>query len=179
MAWPCSGGGRWVACDSGPVSSTVRCTTGSASTLTPLICVTPAADAIAFYESVFGAVTVTRMDGPDGSVLHGELQFEDGRLQVMDPTPHVSVVGADPTSDEVRYSLAVYVPDVDRTVAIAVEHGATLREQVDDFDVTGDRFGSIRDPFGVRWTVMTRTSERTDAQVQEGLDAWAASWETA
>lgn len=145
------------------------------STLTPLIGVSPAAEAIRFYEAVLGARVTTRMDGPDGSVWHCELQLECGRLQLMDPNPQFAVVGADPASDEVAYSLAVYVPDVDATTRLAVQHGATLREEPDDFEVTGDRFASVRDPFGVRWTLMTRRQQRTDAQIQQGLDAWASS----
>ena len=67
--------------------------------------------------------------------------------------------------------------DVDATLAAARERGARVREEAADFEVTGDRFASIQDPFGVRWTIMTRVQERTDAQIQEGLDAWAASME--
>lgn len=145
------------------------------STLTPLIGVRPAAQAIQFYQAVLGARVTSRMDGPDGTVWHCELQLECGRLQVMDPHPQFSISGGDPGNDEVSYSLAVHVADVDATTRLAVAHGATLREGPDDFAVTGDRFSSIRDPFGVRWTVMTRREERTDAQIQEGLDSWAAS----
>lgn len=145
------------------------------SSLTPLIAVSPAAEAITFYESVFGARVTSRMDGPDGSVWHCELQLDAGRLQVMDPNPQFNVVGPDPASDEVPFSLALYVPDVDATTRTAVEQGATLREEPADFEVTGDRFASIRDPYGVRWTLMTRTTPRTDAEMQEALDAWAAS----
>lgn len=157
----------------GPMDTTYR--PSGYSTLTPLMAVSPAIEAITFYENVFGARVTSRMDGPDGAVWHCELQLDEGRMQLMDPNPQFNVVGADPQLDEVTYSLAIYVPDVDETVRLAVQHGATVREDVDDFEVTGDRFGSIRDPFGVRWTVMTRTQERTDAQIQEGLDAWAAS----
>lgn len=67
------------------------------------------------------------------------------------------------------------MPDVDGTVRLDVERGATVRERPADFEVTGDRFASVTDPFGVRWTVLTRTRSRTDAEVQEALDAWAGS----
>lgn len=145
------------------------------TTLTPLVAAHPASEAIRFYEDVFGARVATRMDGPDGAVWHAELELDCGRMQVMDPNPQFAVVGPDPGSDEVTFSLAIYVPDVDDTLRRAVEHGATVREEADDFDVTGDRFASIRDPFGVRWTIMTRVHERSDAEIQQGLDAWAAS----
>jgi PhnB protein len=145
------------------------------STLTPMIAVSPAAKAIDFYSTVFGAQVTARMDGPDGSVWHAELALEDGRLQVMDPNEQFHMVGQDPSSDDVRYSLAVYVPDVDATLAKATELGARVREPASDFGVTGDRFASVQDPFGVRWSIMTRRVETSDEQVQKNLDAWRES----
>jgi len=148
------------------------------TSLNPLVVVSPAAEAIDFYCAVLGARVVTRMDGPDGSVWHCELDLGTGRMTVMDPNPQFHTVASDPSTDEVSFSIAVYVPDVDATLAAARQRGARVREEAADFDVTGDRFASIQDPFGVRWTLMTRVQPRTDAQVQEGLDAWAASLQT-
>lgn len=145
------------------------------TTLTPMIVVTDAAAAIDFYAAVFGARTVTRMVGPDGKVWHCELELQSGRFQLMDANPAFHMVALDRGNDDVPFSLAVYVPDCDVTTAQAAERGATIREQPGDFDVTGDRFSSIRDPFGIRWTIMTRTTPRTDAEIQSGLDAWAGS----
>ncbi|HLS14696.1 MAG TPA: VOC family protein [Beutenbergiaceae bacterium] len=145
------------------------------TSLSPLVAVSPASAAIDFYCAVFGARITSRMDGPDGSVWHAELDFGHGRMTVMDPNPAFAVTGSDADIDEVTFSLAVYVPDVDAALASARARGARVREESADFAVTGDRFASIADPFGVRWTIMTRIEERTDAQVQEALDAWAAS----
>lgn len=145
------------------------------TTLTPLLVVSPAASAIEFYSAVFGAQVTTRMDGPDGSVWHCELDLGQGRLQLMDANEQFHAVANDPGTDEARFSLAIYVPDVDATVQLARERGARVREEAADFEVTGDRFASIQDPFGVRWTIMTRTAATTDAQVQQNLDAWSAS----
>lgn len=145
------------------------------TTLSPMLVVSPASEAIDLYTQVFGATVTSRMDGPDGSVLHAELQLPAGRLQVMDPGEQFHAVASDPTSDAVTFSLAIYVPDVDATVERARARGARVREEPADFEVTGDRFGSIQDPFGVRWTIMCRTEHRTDEQIQAALDAWGAS----
>ncbi|MGC0272655.1 VOC family protein [Pseudactinotalea sp. Z1739] len=148
------------------------------TTLSPLIVVTPASAAIDFYAAVFGAEVATRMDGPDGSVWHCELNMGHGRMTVMDPNGQFNTVANNPADDDVSFSLAIYLPDVDAVLLAARERGARVREEAADFEVTGDRFASIQDPFGVRWTIMTRMQERTDAQIQEGLDAWAASLAT-
>jgi uncharacterized glyoxalase superfamily protein PhnB len=145
------------------------------SSITPMLVVSPAAKAIEFYTEVFGARPTSRMDGPDGSVWHAELDLGSGRIQVMDPNDQWHMVGNDPSTDDARFSIAIYVPDVDATVRKAKERGARIREDVSDFEVTGDRFGSIQDPFGVRWSVMTRTVETSDEQVQKNLDAWRES----
>ena len=55
------------------------------TTLTPFLVCSPAREAIAFYGSVFGATAVGVMDGPDGTVMHAELQLPLGRLQLSDP----------------------------------------------------------------------------------------------
>ena len=115
------------------------------------------------------------MAGPDGSVWHCELDFGTGRLQVMDPNEQFHTVASDPSSVDARFSLGVYVPDVDEVVRRAVERQARVREEAGDFEITGDRFASIQDPFGVRWTVLSRKKATTDAQIQQNLDAWLAS----
>ena len=56
------------------------------TSLTPFLCIDGASAAIDFYVSVFGAELVDRMDGPNGTVAHAELDFGDGRLQLSDPT---------------------------------------------------------------------------------------------
>src|SRR5699024_12193083 len=117
----------------------------------------------------------TRMDGPDGSVWHCELDLGQGRMTVMDPNPDFATVANEAADDDVTFSMAIYVPDVDGVLQAARDRGARVREEASGYTVTGDRYASIQDPFGVRWTIMTRREERTDAQVQEGLDAWAAS----
>ena len=56
------------------------------TSLTPFLCIDGASAAIDFYVSVFGAKLVDRMDGPDGTVAHAELDFGNGRLQLGDPS---------------------------------------------------------------------------------------------
>ena len=48
-----------------------------------------------------------------------------------------------------------------------------MREKPDTF-VTGDRFASIRDPFGQRWAVMTRVEDVSPEEQERRLAEWAA-----
>jgi len=155
---------------------TVNGTPRSATSLTPFVVVSPAADAIDFYVSVFGARLVDRTDlpGPDGttSVAHAVLDLGQGLLQLGDPSPAYHLV-ARPDGDDDCYSLGLYRPDVDAVVERAVAAGATLREPVTDF-VSGDRYASLRDPFGVRWSVMTRVEDLSDEESARRVAEWAA-----
>jgi PhnB protein len=74
--------------------------------------------------------------------------------------------------------MGVYVPDVDDAVARAVEAGAVIREAPSDF-VSGDRYASIRDPFGVRWSVMTRVEDLSEQESVRRVAEWAASFTSA
>ncbi len=143
------------------------------TTLTPFLVCSPASEAIRFYEEVFGATLVSRMDGPGGTVVHAELDLGDGRLQLGDPSEQYGLVAPERSSDSVSGSTCIYVPDVDAVFAKAVERGATVREKPDTF-VTGDRFASVHDPFGHRWAVMTRVEDVSPEEAERRLAEWGA-----
>ncbi len=143
------------------------------SSLTPFLAVTPARDAITFYCDVFGA-TVVGVTAFGDVVAHAELDLGNGRLQLGEPSPEYHLA-AQSTTDDACYSIALYCPDVDALVARAVAAGAVVREPVTDF-VSGDRYGSIRDPFGVRWSIMTRIEDIPDAESARRVEEWAAQY---
>lgn len=143
------------------------------TSLTPFLVVSDGAGAIDFYTSVFGAQLTARTDAPDGTVAHAELDFGNGRLQLGDANPAYSLVAATGGEGPVTHSICLYCEDVDAVVARARAAGATVREEVSTF-VTGDRFGSILDPFGQRWAIMTRVEDVSDEEAQRRVDAWMA-----
>jgi uncharacterized glyoxalase superfamily protein PhnB len=143
------------------------------TTLTPFLVCSPASAAIDFYVTVFGATVVSRMDGPDGTVPHAELDFGDGRLQLGDASEEYDLVAPDASAEAMSSSTCIYVPDVDAVFARAVEHGARVREEPSTF-VTGDRFASVVDPFGHRWAIMTRVEDVSPDEAERRLADWAA-----
>ena len=52
----------------------------------------------------------------------------------------------------------MYVEDVDAAVQQAVDAGAEITMPVDDM-FWGDRFGSLRDPFGHSWALATHVED--------------------
>jgi len=143
------------------------------SAITPHIAVTDAARALDFYRDILGAriLDVTEMGG---IVAHAVLDFGNGQLTLGDAQPDYHLVAPDPAGDEVTYSLALYVPDADAAFERAVAAGARVRAQPSTF-VTGDRFASIIDPFGVRWALMTRVEDLSFEESTRRVAEWAAS----
>lgn len=144
------------------------------TSLTPFLAVEGAANAIEFYRSVFEArvVDVTEMGG---LVVHADLDFGQGRLQLGEPSPDHGLVAA-PRGDVDCYSIGLYCANVDDIVERAEQAGATIREPVSTF-VSGDRFASIRDPFGVRWSIMSRVEDLSETESARRVADWAAAQE--
>lgn len=145
--------------------------------LTPFIVVDRPAEAIAFYETVFGAKTksVTEFDNEGTKVVvHADLDFGNGYLQLGAANPDYRLVPP-PGDGNACYSLGIYVPAVDKTLALAVAGGATVREPVASF-VSGDRYCSILDPYGIRWSIMTRVEDLSEEESQRRVAEWSKSF---
>lgn len=112
----------------------------------------------------------------DGVMVHAELRFDQGVLQIGEINPAYGLVAA-PEGDGDCYSLALYCADVDALVERAVAAGATVREPLADF-VTGDRFASVRDPYGVRWSLMSRVEDLSEEESRRRVAQWAAKQQT-
>jgi PhnB protein len=138
--------------------------------LTPYIVVQGAARAIDFYRRVFGAHEDFRLVEPGGKVGHAELCFGDFRLMLADEYPDFGAL-APASVGGTPVSLHLYVADVDATMTLAEEEGATvLRAAKDEF--YGDRAGVLMDPFGHRWHLATRKSAVSAEEMQR---LWTAA----
>ncbi|MNI41456.1 Glyoxalase-like domain protein [compost metagenome] len=146
------------------------------TTITPFIVVNNPAEAIAFYETVFEAKAKSVTDiGDDGNkiIIHADIDFGNGFLQLGATNPAYRLV-LPPGEGDVCYSLGIYVPDVDYTYSLAVANGATVREQPANF-VSGDRYCSILDPFGIRWSIMTRIEDIPEEESYRRVVEWSKS----
>lgn len=106
-------------------------------------------------------------------VVHAELDFGQGRLQLGEPNPDYGLVPA-PAGEDDCYSMGLYCADVDALVARAEQAGAVVREPLSTF-VSGDRFASVRDPFGVRWSLMSRVEDLSQDESDRRVAEWAAA----
>lgn len=120
--------------------------------LTPYLCCRNAGAAIEWYVDVFGArLTYQPYVDADGRVGHAEIDIDGAALMLSDGYPEVGVT--EPSPDQLpTYSMYLHVPDVDATVALAVEGGAIVQREAEDA-FHGARVATIIDPFGIRWTL--------------------------
>ncbi len=140
-------------------------------TVTPYLVVKGAAHAIDFYKKAFGATEHFRMPGPNGTVLHAELQLGDSRIMLADECPEMGFTAPE---NRTPMSLMVYVPDVDKAAAQAVAAGMKTERAVAD-QFYGDRSGNFVDPFGHRWTIATHVEDVSTEEMNRRMAAMAKS----
>lgn len=131
------------------------------TTLTPYLCVHDGPAALAFYRAAFGAVDQgEHFIDPSGRVGHAELRIQGELLMVSDEHPEIGVVSPK-TLGGTSVGLYLDCPDVDKLVAAAVQHGATLERPVEETPY-GTRSGTVVDPFGHRWHISTLVRDVSD-----------------
>ena len=125
--------------------------------LTPYLNVRNGAAALDFYERAFGAKIYLRLDAPDGRVGHAEFHIEGSAVMLSDEFPEMGAVSPE-TLGGVASSLMIYLENVDARFAQAIAAGATVERPVKD-QFYGDRSGTLKDPFGHRWTLATHVED--------------------
>ncbi len=100
-----------------------------------------------FYRRAFGAETATILP-PDekGRTMHAHLYINGSSLMLNDPFPEHGCALQKPQG----FSVLLMVEDIDAAWRRAVEAGAEVVMPVQEM-FWGDRFGQLRDPFGVLW----------------------------
>lgn len=132
--------------------------------ITPFMVCAGASDAIAWYKNAFGAVELSRLQGPGGKVMHAMIRIGDSSLMLVDADPERGMV-APIKGAGAPVTIHLYVEDADKVFARAVEQGATARMPVSD-TFWGDRFGALVDPFGHSWTIATHVRDMTPEEIQ-------------
>jgi PhnB protein len=133
------------------------------SAVTPYITVKGASAAIDFYKKAFGAEESYRLDGPDGKVMHAEIRIGGAPIMLHDEMPDWKALSPQ-TIGDTACSLMLYVSDADAVVKRAVAAGATLTMEVAD-QFYGDRCGSIKDPFGHKWSIATHIEDVSNEEI--------------
>lgn len=98
---------------------------------------------IRFVTEVFGAKQLRRVDNPDGTIMHAELQIDDTVVMV-----------ADGGSSSFPVWLHIYVSDVDASYRRALDAGGVSAGEPSEDDGI-DRRAGVKDPVGNTWWIST------------------------
>jgi PhnB protein len=131
------------------------------NSISPYLSIKGASAAIEFYQSLFGAEVLSRMER-NGIVFHAELKIGNTVMMLGEDTYDNSKrpVGA--------LSLGIYVTDVDSIYQKALNLGACSQDTPTN-KFWGDRMGSFIDPYGIRWGVSQRLRNLTQSELDQGL----------
>lgn len=140
--------------------------------ITPYLRVRGADRALEFYKKAFGAKVKGRMAGPEGQVMHAEMQVFNTRVMLSDEFPERGSLSPESLKGS-AVGLFVYTRDVDGAIARAVAAGATVTMPAQDM-FWGDRFGTIRDPFGHDWQLATHKEDVAPKEMQRRFQAMQA-----
>ena len=123
--------------------------------ITPYLYYEDVDGALAWLTKAFGFRERMRLPGPDGRIVHAEVQLADGVVMMGNPGPEYRgprKLGA------ATQNIYVYVDDVDRHHEHARNAGAKiLAEPKDQF--YGDRSYGAEDPEGHQWYFATHVRD--------------------
>jgi uncharacterized glyoxalase superfamily protein PhnB len=121
------------------------------SGVVPYLQVSDAAAAAEFYKRAFGAEEVARHAmGDDPRLIHVHLYINDGSVMLSDAFPE----HGHPHEAPAGYTLHIQVDDADFWWNRAIEAGGQVVLPL-QLMFWGDRYGQLRDPFGVLWSIAT------------------------
>ncbi len=119
--------------------------------ITPAIFYDDPAAALDWLSMTFGFKTRLSIPGPDGGIVHAEMQFEDGVIMLGPAAAMDEGKSPEALGGSVTQSLYVYVDDVDAHCAQARESGAKIVSELED-KFYGDRTYAAKDLEGHLWT---------------------------
>ena len=132
-------------------------------TVTPYLIVHGVPKLIDFLVVAFGAKERLRMDNPDGSVSHAELELGDSVIMMGEASAEWNPLPG---------SIHLYVDDTDALYGRALKAGATsVREPADQF--YGDRSAGVKDASGNYWWLATHVEDVPPEEMERRAKAQA------
>jgi PhnB protein len=103
--------------------------------------------AVEFYKKAFGAeIAFAYPPDEQGRTMHAHLYVNGSSLMLGDPYPDYG----HPLEAASGYTLQLMVDDIEAWFKRAVDAGCTVVTPIDTM-FWGDRWGQVKDPFGVTW----------------------------
>jgi uncharacterized glyoxalase superfamily protein PhnB len=121
-------------------------------------------EALKFYARALGAEPGFVMRTPDGSmVVHAEMHIGNSTVMLGQENPQwktrtAKTLGGSPVS------MHIYVDDADKAYQRAVDAGCEATQPLMDA-FWGDRYGKVRDPYGLEWGIATHTEDVAEEEM--------------
>lgn len=138
------------------------------TTVTPSLTFSDANKAIEFYKKALGATDRERFLGPDGKIMHAEIQIGTSIIMLCDEIMgqrSAQSFGGSPVS------FYIYVEDCDTAFKKAISAGGKEIVPVTEM-FWGDRMGAFEDPFGYKWNIATHTKDMTPEEMKKAGETW-------
>jgi PhnB protein len=135
-------------------------------TITPHLTVRDASRAIEFYKKAFGAEVLGVAPTPGGKVMHALLKVGDSMLMLNDEFPEYGGDAAPKPTGGTGVTLHIYIENVDAAWERAVSAGASVKMPLMDM-FWGDRYGTVMDPFGHKWSLATHIRDMSPEEMQQ------------
>ncbi|HXI03038.1 MAG TPA: VOC family protein [Candidatus Saccharimonadales bacterium] len=134
--------------------------------ITPYLLYEDVGNALAWLARTFGLRERMKMPGPDGKIMHAEMEFMDGLVMMGCPGPGYK----NPRHlGHATQNLYVYVDDVDAHFRRAKEAGAKILEEPSD-QFYGDRRYGAEDPEGHQWYFAQHVRDVSHEEMKKGHD---------
>ncbi len=132
-------------------------------TVTPVLTLDRAADAIDWYKKALGAEEVSRSLAPDGKIAHAEIRIGNSPIMLHDAMMGGKgplELGGSPAS------LWIYIENCDALFNRAVAAGGKVTMPMGD-QFWGDRCGMLTDPHGYSWSIATHKEDLTKEEMEQ------------
>jgi PhnB protein len=131
----------------------------------PHIYVEGAAEAIAFYRQAFGAEELFRVTGGDGRMIHGEFAVCGAVVMIGDPGD-ARLYGEPRRLGACTAGLHIFTNDNETLMQRATAAGCETVQPLTPM-FYGATSGSVRDPYGHVWVLLTWTEDLTPAEIEQ------------
>jgi len=122
----------------------------------PYLALEQADEAIAFYQKAFGAEVMGDIHRTEaGRIMNVTMAINGGVLMMMH---HMEMFGPAPANPGGTTTLQLIVTDGDLWWSRAVEAGCEITKPFEK-EFWGDRYGRLKDPFGVEWAMNEPSAE--------------------
>lgn len=138
--------------------------------LIPYLTLSDPRAAMALYEKALGASTTYVMDGPDGSLMHAEMEIGGQRVMLSGEWPGMSSA----PSGRSPVNFMLYVEDADEALRQAVDAGMSTASEPETM-FWGDRMAKANDGHGYEWTFAHQVEEVSEEDMKKRAAEWAAS----